>query len=95
MLIVSLGTQTVVEYVATYLLKEPMYDSILYGATWVQELLNGHAMRFYDALGMAKPVFIQLCYELQEHCGLQNSKYLGIAEKVAIFLRVCRTGDSH
>ena len=35
-----------------------MYDSILTRAAWVQELLNGHEMRFYDALGMAKPAFL-------------------------------------
>ena len=71
-----------------------MYDSIFTGAAWVQELLNGHETRFYEALGMAKPVFLQLCHELQEDSGLQNSKYLGLAEKVAIFLRICRMGDS-
>ena len=94
-LVAILGAQTATEYATTYLLKEPMYDSILTGATWVCELLNGHATRFYEALGMAKPVFIRLCHELHEHCGLRDSKHLGLAEKVAIFLRMCRTGDSH
>ena len=93
-LIVILAAQTVVEYAATYLMKEPIYDSVLTGIAWVQELLNAHEMRFYDALGMAKPVFLRLCHELEEHSGLQNSKYLGLAEKVAIFLWVCRTGGS-
>ena len=63
-----------------------MYDSILTGAAWVQELLHGHTTRFYEALGMTKPVFVQLCHELQDHCGLESSKSLGLAEKVAIFL---------
>ena len=94
-LVAILGAQTVAKYAATYLIKEPMYDSILTGAAWVKELLNGHAARFYDALGMAKSTFLQLCHELQERSGLQNSKYLGLAEKVTIFLRICRTGDSH
>ena len=34
MLTTTLGTQTVVEYAATYLIKEPMYDSILTSAAW-------------------------------------------------------------
>lgn len=93
-LVVILGAQTAVEYAATYLIKEPMYDSVFTGAAWVRELLNGHEMRFYEALGMVKAVFLRLCDELQEHSGLQNSKYLGLTEKVAIFLRICRTGDS-
>ena len=94
-LVVILGAQTAVEYAARYLIKEPMYNSIFTGAAWVQELLNGHDVRFYETLGMAKPVFVQLCHELQEHSGLQNSRHLGLEEKVTIFLRMCRTGDSH
>lgn len=94
-LVAILAAQVAVKYAATYLIKEPMYDSAFTGSAWVQELLNGHATRFHEALGMAKPAFLQLCHELQEHCGLQNSKHLGLAEKVAIFLRICRTGDSH
>ena len=88
-LVAILGAQTAAKYAATYLIKEPMYNSILTGATWVKELLNGHAARFYDALGMVKSTFLQLCHELQEHSGLQNSKYLSLAEKVTIFLRIC------
>jgi len=86
------GVQMAAEYAVTYLIQEPMY-AILTGAAWVQELPNGHAT--YEALGMAKPVFSQLCQELEVHCGLRNSKLLGLEEKVAIFLRICRTGDSH
>ena len=89
------GAQAAVKYAATYLIKEPMYNSALTGSAWVQELLNGHATRFHEALGMAKLAFLQLCRELQEHCGLQNSKHLGLAEKIAIFLPICRMGDSH
>ena len=44
---------------------------------------------------MAKPVFSQLCHELEVHCGLRNSKLLGLEEKVVIFLQICRMGDSH
>ena len=91
-LVAILGAQTAIKYMTTYLVKEPMYNSMFTGAVWVQELLNGHETRFYDAFGMARPVFLQLCYELHEHCGLQSSKCLGLAEKVAIFLRICRTG---
>ena len=38
---------------------------------------------------MAKPVFSQLCHELQEYSGLQKSKHLGLAEKTAILPRIC------
>ena len=36
-------------------------------------------------------VFLQLY--LQRNCGLQNSTYLGLVEKVAIFRRIGHTGD--
>jgi len=68
---------------------------MLTGAAWVQEPLNGHATRFYEAFGMAKPVFSRICHELEVRCGLRNSKPLGLGEKVVIYLRICRTGDSH
>ena len=45
--------------------------------------------------GEAHVLTLQLCHELEVHCGLRNSKLLGLKEKVAIFLRLCRTGDSH
>ena len=82
-LVVILGLQMAVKYVTTYLIKESVYDSIL---TRVQELVNRHATRLCEALGMAKPVFLQLYRELQGHCGFRNSKYLGLAEKAPIFL---------
>jgi len=52
-LVVILGAQTAAEYAATYLIKEPMYDSILTGAAWVQELLTlgarGDVLTWYIA----------------------------------------------
>ena len=69
-LVVILGAQAAVEYAATYLIKETMYDSIFTGAAWIEKLLNRHPTRLYDVLGMAMPVFSQLCYELREHCRL-------------------------
>lgn len=93
-LVVALGALAVTEYATTHLLEEPMHDSISTGADWVQELLNGDDRLFYEALGMRKPAFFQLCDELQEHCRLRNSRHLSIVEQVAIFLRMCRTGGS-
>ena len=72
MLIVVPGAQTAVEYAATYLVKGPMYNSVFTGAAWIHELLNRHATRFSEALGIAKPVLLQLCCKLQ---ALQASKF--------------------
>lgn len=43
---------------------------------------------------MVNPAFVQLHHELQEHRGLRSSKRPGLAEKVAIVLRVSRTERS-
>lgn len=56
----------VVGHATTYPFKQPMHDSILTGAAWVLELLDGHERQFYEALGMTKVVFLHLRHELRE-----------------------------
>lgn len=56
--------------------------------------LYRRCLRSRGALRMAKRVFLQLCGELQEHCGLRNSKHVGFAEQVAVLLQVSKySGD--
>ena len=68
--VAALSARVVVDYVITYLFKELMYNSILAGAAWVPELLDGHKWQFCKALGMTKAVFLQLCHELHMGCEL-------------------------
>jgi hypothetical protein len=78
-----------------YLDKVPQHDSILTGHAWVQELLAGHPRRFYNMMGLTKPVFRQLLHELGNHAGLANSKHISSEEQLAIFLRICCTGATN
>lgn len=44
-------------HMAQYLIKTPMYTSVLTGEQWMKELLDGHWERFHNMMGMNKRVF--------------------------------------
>ena len=69
-----------------------MYDSALSGQAWLQELLNGHPVRFHNNIGMSKHVFRKLVHELQMYAGLEDTKHVTKEEQLAIFLHQCQTG---
>jgi hypothetical protein len=69
----------------------PYHTSILTGAGWVSELLNGHPERIRTELGVHRPVFDILVCELQNE-GYTHSKYVTIEEQLSIFLYACVTG---
>ncbi|KIK79526.1 hypothetical protein PAXRUDRAFT_40826, partial [Paxillus rubicundulus Ve08.2h10] len=64
----------------------PVHTSILTGQGWLNELLTGHPVRFYNMMGMDQYVFRKLSCELQLYAGLSNSKHVSADEKLAIFL---------
>ncbi|KAJ7593606.1 hypothetical protein C8J56DRAFT_716380, partial [Mycena floridula] len=68
--------------------KIPMHTSVLTGEAWLQELLNGHPLRFSWQIGMSHIVFRKLVQALSQKCGLSPSKHLTAEEQLAIFLRV-------
>lgn len=53
------------DYWYSYVDKVPCHTSILSGAEYVQELLNGHPDRIYNSFRMDKHVFQRLCCTLQ------------------------------
>lgn len=71
----------------------PYHTSILTGAVWVSELLNGHPERIRTELGVHKHVFRILVNELQGQ-GYTHSKHVTIEEQLSIFLYGCVTGLS-
>ncbi len=72
----------------------PMWTSILTGRLWLKELQEGHLGCFYKQFGMSKGIFQKLKADLQQHYGLQDSKYVDSDEQLAIFLYLARTGSS-
>lgn len=86
------GSAVVGHHMIPHLIKRPMYNSALSGQAWLQELLNGHPVRFHDTIGMSKHVFWKLLHELRVYAGLEDSKHVTKEEQLAIFLYLCRTG---
>lgn len=90
--IISAGLAAI-EYSQSYYDKIPYYDSVLTGAGWVSELLNGHPERIRKELGVHKHVFHALIAALQG-AGHVSSKSVTLEEQLAIFLYTCVTGLS-
>jgi hypothetical protein len=86
--LVLMATSTMLQSIFT---KEPYHTSILTGAGWVQELLNGHPERIRCELGMHSHAFMELVGQLRL-IGHTNSKYVCLEEQIAIFLYACVTG---
>jgi len=61
--------------------------SILTGARWTEELLNGSVVRFREVARMEKNVFLELV-EVFGGMGLHSTRGVGVQEQVLIFLYV-------
>jgi hypothetical protein len=75
--------------------KTPLHTSVLSGQQWLNELLLGHDMRFYNELGMHKFVFNRLLATLETSTGLHGTRHVSTAEQVAVFLHYARRGLSN
>ena len=91
-LMVATAAAVITHHITSSLFPTPINTSALTGMGWLRELLTGHPVRFYDALGMPKHVFWKLVHELVLHAGLTHSRYICAEEQVAIFLHICKTG---
>ena len=88
------GTAAVQFVASSYWEKTPRNTSTLSGKAWVDELLEGHPICFYDNLTMNRHVFRQLLRALNEKAGLGDSKYVTLEEQLAVFLYFSATGCS-
>ncbi|KAL1671258.1 hypothetical protein EV122DRAFT_172261, partial [Schizophyllum commune] len=64
---------------------QPMHMSILTGQKWVEELLDGHPIRFRRSMGMGHSIFQSLVRDLRK-AGLRDSRFVTAKEQVAVFL---------
>lgn len=92
LLLASLAGALVVQSLVPHIVKTPMYNSCRTGKQYIQELLAGHPLRFYDEMGMTKHVFQKLKRELVTYSNFKDTKYVTMDEQLGIFLRFCRTG---
>jgi hypothetical protein len=75
--------------------KLPLHTSMLSGQQWLDELLSGHDMRFYNELGMQTNVFKRLLGVLETGAGLRGTRHVSAAEQLAIFLHYACRGLSN
>lgn len=90
-----LGATAAVIHTTSLYCKTPMHTSILSGQAWVNELLDGHDVRFSNQFAMEKFVFRRLIATLRNKAGWGGSKHVSAEEKLAIFLYACTTGLSN
>ncbi|KAI9906535.1 hypothetical protein PsorP6_004473 [Peronosclerospora sorghi] len=67
----------------------PCRTSDLTGASYVHEVLRGHAGRAKEMLRMKVDVFQKLCESLQNYHGLQATRGVDVDEQVEIFFFIC------
>ena len=66
--------------------KNPMNTSILNGAKYIREILDGHPQRCLDILRMESHIFQLLCDHLRSKNLLKNSKGVSVEEQVGMFM---------
>ena len=85
------ATNATLSYVSCFE-KLPQHTSRLSGQQWVDELIAGHDMRFYNELGMQKFVFRRLLAVLEQNGQLSETRHVSTSEQLAIFLHYVRRG---
>jgi hypothetical protein len=93
LLAISAGAAAV-HLVGSSYLRTPRNTSRLTGQAWVEELLQGHPLRFYDNMTMNRHVFRQLLQALIVKVGLGDTKHVTLEEQLAICLYFFATGCS-
>lgn len=88
------ATNATLSYVSRFE-KLPQHTSRLSGQQWVDELIAGHDVRFYNELGMQKFVFRRLLAVLEQNGQLSETRHVSTSEQLAIFLHYVRRGLSN
>ena len=66
--------------------RRPDTDSILSGHEYVNEIMQGNPAHSQEMLRMSKEAFSNLCEYFRGKGWLQNSRYISVEEKMAMFL---------
>jgi hypothetical protein len=73
----------------------PVHMSWLSGQQWLDKLVNGHAQRFYNEIGLRKHIFMRLVHVLGRDTGLVHTWHVSAKEQLAIFLHYVHWGSSN
>ncbi|KAF7143993.1 hypothetical protein RHSIM_Rhsim05G0142800 [Rhododendron simsii] len=66
--------------------RRPDTDSMLTGPRYMKELVTGNPAHCQEMLRMKIEAFISMCHHFRIRGWLQNSRYISVEEKVAMFL---------
>ncbi|RVW84970.1 hypothetical protein CK203_039527 [Vitis vinifera] len=76
------------EYEEIFLCKTPQRTSMLSGAQFVRDMIEGHPQTCYELFQMDKETFMNLCDHLKRHENLQDTRFVTVEEAVAMFLLI-------
>ncbi|RVW89736.1 hypothetical protein CK203_047240 [Vitis vinifera] len=76
------------EYEEIFLCKTPQRTSMLSGAQFVRDMIEGHPQTCYELFRMDKETFMNLCDHLKRHENLQDTRFVTVEEAVAMFLLI-------
>ena len=75
--------------------KIPVKTSILTGAKYIREILDGHPQRCLDILRMESHIFQLLCDHLRSKNLLKNSKGVSVEEQLGMFMYMLSRNASY
>ncbi|PIN17032.1 hypothetical protein CDL12_10309 [Handroanthus impetiginosus] len=85
-------TRSILTYYENYLYKVPCRTSVRTSHMFLEEILNRHGIRCYQAFCLEKSVFLDLCHELTHKYDLYPTRGMSVYEEVTIFLMTCAHG---
>jgi hypothetical protein len=93
-LLLLVVTMMVVYYVQTRVEMRPLHQDRLRGHRTMQEWFTRPAL-LYRQTGLKLQTFRDLVCWLRQETDLDDTRYMTLDEKVAIFLYICRHGAGH
>ena len=82
-------------YISSRREKIPVNTSILTGAKYIREILDGHPQRCLDILRMESHIFQLLCDHLRSKNLLKNSKGVSVEEQLGMFMYMLSRNASY
>ena len=90
--LLEIATHVARWYSTSYLVKQPMYDSLRTGSVLTKELLTGNDTRFFNFSRMSKPAFAKLVDVLKGY-GMRNFRGgCQVEEQILVFLNIVNNG---
>ena len=80
--------QIMKEYEEIFLSNIPQRTFMLSGAKFIRDILDDHPQTCYELFKMDKQTFFNLCDHLKRHENLKDTRWVTIAEAVAMFLLI-------